>query len=301
VKIIEPSYEIIEDHLAKKKLNERIEECGRICYKSEDKITPKSAGKFIRGTIAKKHNSVLEMGVVTLYIQDNYGYDILPLCSKYIVRSRVKGGVIVTGSVRAFREVIELNAKYDICSSSLHTLCHSYNELFGDLVGKIPYLSKIGGINISHPGVAYMDDYDKHRHIAVKFIVNRAVSHEIVRHRPVSYLQESQRYCNYGRGKFNKEVTFIKPCFYEEKTMEYVEWAGAMETAEEFYFELLKTSSPQAARTVLPNSCKTEIIVYCNAAEWKHIFKLRCPKEADPSMREVMIPLRDEFIEREII
>ena len=86
--------------------------------------------------------------------------------------------------------------------------------------------------------------------------------------------------------------------FYEEGSEEYALWQQAMADTEKIYLKLLETSTPQAARTVLPNSCKTEIIVYCNLAEWKHIFKLRTTKAAEPSMREVMIPLQQELQER---
>ena len=136
----------------------------------------------------------------------------------------------------------------------------------------------------------------KHRHIAVKIITNRAVTHEIVRHRPVAYLQESQRYCRYDKEQFGNEVTFIKPLFYLDDTPEYKLWEKAMLETEKIYLELLKTSSPQAARTVLPNSCKTEIIVFANLLQWRHIFRLRTPPAAEPSMREIMIPLQLEFV-----
>ncbi len=135
----------------------------------------------------------------------------------------------------------------------------------------------------------------KHRHIAVKFIVNRAITHEIVRHRPCSYLQESQRYCRYSEDKYGSEVTFIKPMFFAEDSEEYRLWEKAMVDTEKIYLKLLETSSPQAARTVLPNSCKTELITYCNLLEWLHIFRLRTSKAAEPSMREIMNPLLERF------
>jgi thymidylate synthase (FAD) len=138
----------------------------------------------------------------------------------------------------------------------------------------------------------------KHRHIAVLFIVNRAITHEIVRHRPVSYLQESQRYCRYSQDKFGNEVSFIKPMFFKEGSEEYTLWEQAMLETEKIYLKLLETSSPQAARTVLPNSCKTELITFANLLEWLHIFKLRTSKGAEPSMREVMIPLLKKFQEK---
>ncbi len=138
----------------------------------------------------------------------------------------------------------------------------------------------------------------RHRFVGVKFYVNRAVTHELVRHRPCSYLQESQRYCRYSQDKFAGQVTFIKPMFYEDGSPEYLLWKETMEFAEAKYLKLLETSSPQAARTVLPNSCKTEIIAYCNVTEWQHILKLRCSQGAEPSMREVMIPLSKELKNR---
>ncbi|MEN8200681.1 MAG: FAD-dependent thymidylate synthase, partial [Thermodesulfobacteriota bacterium] len=138
----------------------------------------------------------------------------------------------------------------------------------------------------------------KHRFCGVLFTVNRAVTHEIVRHRPCSYLQESQRYCRYSQDKFGNQVTFIKPMFYDEGSEEYGLWQQAMEESEKIYLKLLESSTPQAARTVLPNSCKTEIIVYCNLEEWRHIFSLRTTPAAEPSMREVMIPLEKEMRER---
>jgi thymidylate synthase (FAD) len=137
----------------------------------------------------------------------------------------------------------------------------------------------------------------KHRYVAVRIITNRAVTHEIVRHRPCSYLQESQRYCRYADDKFGNEVTFIAPMFFEEGSKEYKLWEKGMLETEKIYLKLLATSSPQAARTVLPNSCKTEIIVFANLLEWLHIFRLRTPKNAEPSMREVMI-LAKAFQER---
>jgi thymidylate synthase (FAD) len=124
------------------------------------------------------------------------------------------------------------------------------------------------------------------------------VTHELVRHRPCSFLQESQRYCRYSQDKFGNQVTFIRPLFFTLGSTEYKLWQQAMEETESLYLKLLETSTPQAARTVLPNSCKTEIIVYCNLAEWRHICRLRTSPAAEPSMREVMIPLETEIQKR---
>jgi thymidylate synthase (FAD) len=141
----------------------------------------------------------------------------------------------------------------------------------------------------------------RHRFVAARLVVNRAVSHELVRHRPCSFLQESQRYCRYGDDRFGQQVTFIKPVFFEEESSEYGQWLTAMEETEKAYLKLLETCTPQAARTVLPNSCKTEIIVYCNLKEWRHIFSLRTSPAAEPSMREIMTPLEQEMKKRFVV
>ena len=135
----------------------------------------------------------------------------------------------------------------------------------------------------------------EHSQLSVLFTVDRGVSHEMVRHRLASFAQESTRYCNYSSGKFNGELTFIKPCFLEEGTPVYDMWLDAMQFAERSYMDMIRYGcSPQEARTVLPNSLKTEIVVTANYREWKHIFKLRTARAAHPQMREIMIPLYKE-------
>lgn len=137
----------------------------------------------------------------------------------------------------------------------------------------------------------------EHYNITFKFICDRGVTHEIVRHRIASYAQESSRYCNYSKDKFNNSITIInistgfKYDFDNPNDLEkYYEWQEAMKDAERHYMKLLKLgATPQEARSVLPNSLKTEIIVTMNLREWRHFFKLRTAKEAHPQMREVAI------------
>jgi len=139
----------------------------------------------------------------------------------------------------------------------------------------------------------------EHGAITVRFIVDRGVSHELVRHRLASFSQESTRYCNYSKNKFNSQLTFIKPCFWEEHGLEYTNWKRCCELIESSYLYLLAIgATPQEARSVLPNSLKTEVVMTANPREWKHIFKLRCSKQAHPQMREVMVPLLAEFQQR---
>lgn len=138
----------------------------------------------------------------------------------------------------------------------------------------------------------------EHSAMTVRIICDRGVTHEIVRHRLASYSQESTRYCNYEGG-----VTFVIPPWVDIKPREYLSsmaipnlsdslWYHGILEAEHRYIGLLKEGwSPQQARSVLPNSTKTEIVITANFREWQHIFTLRCAKPAHPQMREVIIPL----------
>jgi thymidylate synthase (FAD) len=130
----------------------------------------------------------------------------------------------------------------------------------------------------------------EHLSATVKFVVDRGVSHEIVRHRIASYTQESTRYCNYKR----KGVVFIEPPFETPEAREL--WVKAMGVAEAIYLQMIDIGvKPQIARSVLPNSLKTEIIMTANLREWRHFFKLRTDPSAHPQFREVAIPLLAEF------
>jgi thymidylate synthase (FAD) len=138
----------------------------------------------------------------------------------------------------------------------------------------------------------------EHEKITVKIICDRGVSHEIVRHRIASYSQESTRYCNYSKDKFGSELTFIKPIFWAETSEEYKIWSEEMKKAEDSYLKLISlNASPEQARSVLPNSLKTEIVVTMNLREWRHFFKLRTSKRAHPQMREISIPLLNKMKE----
>lgn len=128
----------------------------------------------------------------------------------------------------------------------------------------------------------------EHEKVSARFIVDRGVSHEIVRHRIASYSQESTRYCNYGH---DKEITVIEPYFFNEGIEQNI-WYQACKTAEKCYMDLIAAgATPQMARSVLPNSLKTEIEVTFNLREWRHFFGLRCSSAAHPQMQQVAIPL----------
>ncbi|MCD6272927.1 MAG: FAD-dependent thymidylate synthase [Deltaproteobacteria bacterium] len=139
----------------------------------------------------------------------------------------------------------------------------------------------------------------EHISISVRFICDRGITHEIVRHRLAAYSQESTRYANYSKDKFGNEITVIKPYFWSEDSEEYLEWKIAMKNAEQSYLKLLKNGArPEQARSVLPNSLKTEIVMTCNLREWRHVLDLRCSKASHPQIREIMLPLLTEFHEK---
>jgi len=130
----------------------------------------------------------------------------------------------------------------------------------------------------------------EHCSISAKFICDRGVSHEIVRHRVASYAQESTRYANYSKNKFGNEITVVEPLFWKKGHPCYDAWLGVCRTAEREYLHMIKLGAkPEEARSILPNSLKTEIIVTMNLRAWRHFFKLRCAKDAHPQMREVAI------------
>jgi len=139
----------------------------------------------------------------------------------------------------------------------------------------------------------------EHVSLTFRIICDRGVTHELVRHRIASYSQESTRYCNYSKDKFGNELTFIRPCFWDDDCVQYKLWEQAMRQVEESYFALIKEGSlPQEARSVLPNSLKTEILVTMNLREWRHFLKLRTSKAAHPQMRQVAVMIYDILSEK---
>lgn len=139
----------------------------------------------------------------------------------------------------------------------------------------------------------------EHLGFSVHFVCDRGISHELVRHRLASFSQESTRYANYSKDKFGREITVIRPYFWDRSSDLFSVWRQAMEEAEQKYLRLIELGArPEEARTVLPNSLKTELIMSCNLREWRHIFDLRCSRAAHPQMRELLFPLLQELQER---
>ena len=138
----------------------------------------------------------------------------------------------------------------------------------------------------------------EHVSLTFKIICDRGVTHEIVRHRLASYSQSSTRYCNYASDKFGNELTFIKPCFWNEDDENYLLWKQTLEVAEKNYLAMIKNGArPEQARSILPNSLKTEIFMTANLREWRHFLKLRTSKRAHPQMREVALKIHKILVD----
>lgn len=278
MKIIKQSFEILPETRELTKLVNQIGHRARICYKSEPKG---DESKFVANLTKNGHMSCLEMGTVSVLLPAVI-LDLLPVNSRFFEIDELSGdNWLVTGTVRAWMEALQ---------KGLEVL---------NILDSYTWLEEAGG------GVYNITELDgdvQKRHIwrAVKFVTNRAVSHELVRHRPCSFLQESQRYVRYDGSTESRELTFVEPIFFDRTTPDgkqtWADWESTCIDAELRYNRMLARGvSPQAARTILPNSTKTEIIVYANLRQWEHIFAMRTGPECDPSMVEAMVPVWKAF------
>ena len=140
--------------------------------------------------------------------------------------------------------------------------------------------------------------FTEHAKFTVRFVCDRGVSHELVRHRIASFSQESTRYVAYNKKKFGSEITVINPCFWDKGQPLHNRWIGAMQAAEEAYFDLMAGGAKaEEARSVLPQSTKTDVVMSADVVEWMHVFRLRCNNKAHPQMRQLMIPVYRKFRE----
>lgn len=289
MKLIKPSFEIWEQEPSLEGVFKQIERAGRVCYKSEDKIAEGTAEAFVDRMIASGHGAMLEHGTVYLHGSDNFAgglhlnnYKKSPYSRVNIIHNFMTGTdhIYITTNYRVLVENGWLDDLKYICEPT---------------------------------------EYHAKR-ITVKFICDRGVSHEFVRHRVFSFAQESTRYCNYSKDKFGNELTFIEPCWLEDYNYDgntYNQlFRDSLRWAEAHYLDLLrkwedkipdkryKTGlrnnpwTPQQARAILPNSLKTELVMTGTIEQWKGFFKLRDAGSAHPQARELAHPLHEEFIKR---
>ena len=275
MKLIKPSVEIIkQEEYDLNHIFKFIELAGRTCYKSEDKITEDSAKEFVDRMIKSGHGAMLEHGTVYLTIPSANMSDMV--IYKYF-----------------------LNPYSKIFIDRINTyITTNYRVLVkNDWLDDLKYLSNPG---LFHP-----------RRTTVKFICDRGVSHEFVRHRVFSFAQESTRYCNYTKDKFNNELTFIIPCwikdlkednyyayceYHHSKNDDSKRWFDSCMSEEFIYTNLIDEGwKPQEARTILPNSLKTELIITGFNGDWQDFFKLRCAPNAHPQAKELADMLKNKF------
>ena len=242
-----------------------IELAGRTCYKSEDKITEDSAKEFVDRMIKLGHGAMLEHGTVYLTIAKtamNIGDPIFYIKNKY---SKVNEDDLFYYITTNMRVLVENNKLDDLQYQVEPTEHHE-------------------------------------KRIIAKFICDRGVSHEFVRHRVFSFAQESTRYCNYSKDKFGNELTFIKPSWSYFKNTSYKDvgyfdgdvFESSLKKAESYYFKLIEKGwKPQQARQVLPNATKTELVMTGFESDWEHFLSLRTSKNAHPDAQQLSLKLRE--------
>ena len=282
MKLINQSYEICnQTDFSMSGIYKHIEKCTRVAYKSEDKITEDSATSFVNKLFNMKHLAPMEFGTIHFKIP--------------------------TTLSKTFAEDLIYHNLYNMewlkCKAVDNYVYFTTNyRHWLAMIDKVDYLKDY-----------FTEENNEYypKRYTVKLITNRAVSHEVVRHRTMSFIQESQRFCAYNKAKFNNEVTFIKPCWLDDTLIEkaiklhplivdltfetlFIENAF---NAEHDYFNLLDLGyKPQQARVVLPNSTKTELYMCGFKEAWEHFFELRDNKIVDPQMYDLAHPMHQEFI-----
>lgn len=306
MKLIKPDFVIINQEPGLDGMYKQIELAGRTCYKSEDKITIDSAKGFVDRMVKSGHGAMLEHGTIYLYIP----YDAKQEGNSYIWDNQT-------------------NRHYDPYILKYHNNAHTRVHYDEDFNAYITTNYRVLIENNWVQDLEYMCEpksYHEYRY-TVKFICDRGVTHEFVRHRVFSFAQESTRYCNYSKDKFNNEIVYILPPWMDEVQLgvhdsnriilegfNYNEFAKdnieltelafmvTLAQAEVSYHRLISLGwKAQEARGVLPNALKTEIVMTGFAYDWEHFFYLRDAVSAHPQARELAKPLHKEFIKRKYI
>ncbi len=301
MRIVKPSVLLLEQPVSPIGVMRHIELCGRVCYKSEEKITPDSYEGFIQRLVRRGHEAVLEHGNLIIGMSREpdgcSGAWLSALdeafertgAAPYIRKTCGEARNIVSGNVRVWRDVLRVCAATDTrIPTAVYRILEAYGVLFADLLGGVSPAGD-GEARTLHPGELTLErEIKKHVCMTCWFTCDRGVSHELVRHRPASFCQESTRYCNYQRGDFGSEIAVIQPACFGPDSIAYGTFMEAAVMAERYYFDLLNMgATAQEARAVLPNCLKTEVVMTATVEEWLHFFRLRCSEAAHPQMREV--------------
>ena len=324
MRIIKPSFEIWDQEEGLEGIYKQIERAGRVCYKSEDKITEDSAKDFVDRMIKLGHGAMLEHGTIYLNVpeqtytetlEDEFGKFNNP--NNGLVDRYRKNKYSKVNSVAADEE---LRKKYPKVRP--FKLTHHY------ITTNLRVIVENGWEEDLEWQCEPTEHHEKR--ITAKFICDRGVSHEFVRHRVFSFAQESTRYCNYSKDKFDNELTYICPCWLDyDRVQELTEIANRdnkevyrmghdeslsmeerglcsfvydMSNHEHGYlFQISVGWKPQEARAVLPNALKTELVMTGFVSDWEHFFKLRDAGSAHPQARELAHPLHEEFKNRNLL
>ena len=303
MKLIKPSFSIIEQQAGLEGVYKQIERVGRVSHKSEDRITENSAKTFVERMMKMKHLSTCEFGTVYLYI-DYHNPSFGKIIDKYNNNQYSK---CIVDNVFPNKAYISSNYRVLVENNWLDDLKYLCNPT----------------------------EYH-HKRYTVKFICDRGILAEFTRHRKFSFMAESTRYCNYSKDKFDNELTFIMPCWVDENNLPKGinhtkdDWGSlfcefyyestekgkndgiivspernflfSLQTSEQLYFSLLKNGwKAEQARNILPLSLKTELYMCGFAEDWENFFKLRTAPNAHPQAKELAIPLKEEFIKKSYI
>lgn len=297
-RFINPSYEILTPVKDKFEILKKLELAGRVCYKSEDSITDDSCVKFVEMIKSRNHFSVLEHVNFVFHVSKELWDTFHDLNNHflYLTSNTHLARYIVSGNARAWMDILdEHKQKFETFRQILKGECP---QIYG---APIQNLYKWGYDYVKLLDNKEIESLDVHERLdhqisTVRFICNRGKSHELVRHRINAISQESSRFCNYSKNKFGSKLTFIKPIWFNKDGYKLGMWENAMLNAEKSYFKLINSGAkPEEARGVLPIDIKTEVVLTCNLKQWNHVFNLRCARAAHASMRQLMIPLREEF------
>ena len=287
MRLINQSFEIWNQPAGLEGVYKQIERVGRVCYKSEDKITEDSAKPFVDRMVKYGHGAMLEHGTVYL---------------EFHVKDPSEVGEEEYHSQQS--ELNKLISRYANNKYSIIKVNHYYDTVF--ITTNYRVLIENNWLKdlkyICEPTVFH------ERRVAVHFVCDRGILAEFTRHRVFSFSAESTRYCNYSKNKFGNEVTFIEPCWSTTEPIRdgFSEFRTALAEAENHYLFLIENGwKPQQARAVLPNSLKTELVMTGFVSDWKHFFRLRSriaeTGKPHPQAQELADPLMDEFIKRGIM
>lgn len=260
MRLIKPSYKIIKQEPGINGIYKMIEYAGRVCYKSEDKITEDSAKPFVDRMIASGHGAMLEHG--TVYLQIHWDND----------NKEEFDHIYCDYASNPYSKIIRKVQEYDLCPTLYVTT--NYRVLIEhEWLNDLKYLCE-------------PTEYHEKR-VTAHFILPIGISREFCRHRVFSFAEQSTRYCNFSADKFNNELTFIEDQWCDEELLRQIE-----------YWYINSYLKPQEKRNMLPLCTKTELVMTGFVSDWEHFFSLRCPTNAHPQARELAIPLREEFINK---